>query len=108
MWNGLTDQFHPTQTLCDVFMMEELSGKPAEAITLAYLVDAHQNMGNSLMVMGALMGIDVQLAHQAGRPNVRSLLFLATQSVEIAPSDETELLNIPRQVLEFDGYRFRG
>jgi ornithine carbamoyltransferase len=61
VWNGLTDEFHPTQTLCDVFTMEELSNKSAEVITLAYVGDAHSNMGNSLMVMGALMGIDVRL-----------------------------------------------
>lgn len=61
VWNGLTDEFHPTQTLCDVFTMEELCRKPAEATTLAYLGDAHHNMGNSLMVMGALMGLDVRL-----------------------------------------------
>ncbi|NYI42749.1 ornithine carbamoyltransferase [Demequina lutea] len=61
VWNGLTDKFHPTQTLCDVFTMEELSRKPAEQITLAYVGDAHQNMGNSLMVMGALMGLDLRL-----------------------------------------------
>ncbi len=70
VWNGLTDEFHPTQTLCDVLTMEELSRKPAEEITLAYLGDAHQNMGNSLMVMGALMGIDVRLgAPRALWPN---------------------------------------
>jgi ornithine carbamoyltransferase len=61
VWNGLTDEFHPTQTLCDVFTMEELSGKPAEQSTLAYVGDAHSNMGNSVMIMGALMGIDVRL-----------------------------------------------
>jgi ornithine carbamoyltransferase len=62
VWNGLTDEFHPTQSLCDVFTMEELSNKPIEAITLAYLGDARNNVGNSLMVMGALMGMDVRLA----------------------------------------------
>jgi ornithine carbamoyltransferase len=61
VWNGLTNEFHPTQTLCDVFTMEELSRKPAEALTLAYVGDARSNMGNSLLVMGALMGIDVRL-----------------------------------------------
>jgi ornithine carbamoyltransferase len=61
VWNGLTDEFHPTQTLCDVFTMEELSGKPAEQSSLAYVGDAHSNMGNSVMIMGALMGIDVRL-----------------------------------------------
>jgi ornithine carbamoyltransferase len=62
VWNGLTDEFHPTQSLCDVFTMEELSNKPTDEITLAYLGDARNNMGNSLMVMGALMGLDVRLA----------------------------------------------
>jgi ornithine carbamoyltransferase len=62
VWNGLTDEFHPTQSLCDVFTMEELSVKPIDAITLTYLGDARNNMGNSLMVMGALMGMDVRLA----------------------------------------------
>jgi ornithine carbamoyltransferase len=66
VWNGLTNEFHPTQTLCDVFTMEELSTKPAEAITLAYVGDAHSNMGNSLMIMGALMGIDVRLGAPRG------------------------------------------
>jgi ornithine carbamoyltransferase len=61
VWNGLTDEFHPTQTLCDVFTMEELSNQTADAITLAYVGDAHSNMGNSLMVMAALMGMDVRL-----------------------------------------------
>jgi ornithine carbamoyltransferase len=61
VWNGLTNEFHPTQTLCDVFTMEELSRKPAEEITLAYVGDARSNMGNSLMVMGALMGVDIRL-----------------------------------------------
>jgi ornithine carbamoyltransferase len=61
VWNGLTDEFHPTQSLCDVFTMQELSNKPIEEITLSYLGDARSNMGNSLLVMGALMGMDVRL-----------------------------------------------
>src|SRR4051795_8842500 len=61
VWNGLTDEFHPTQTLCDVFTMEQLTGRRAETLTLAYLGDARSNMGNSLMVMGALMGLDIRL-----------------------------------------------
>ena len=62
VWNGLTDEFHPTQSLCDVFTMREHSNKPLEDIAYCYLGDARNNMGNSLMVIGALLGMDVRLA----------------------------------------------
>jgi ornithine carbamoyltransferase len=62
VWNGLTDEFHPTQSLCDVFTMREHSDKPLEEIAYCYLGDARNNMGNSLMTMGALLGVDVRLA----------------------------------------------
>jgi ornithine carbamoyltransferase len=61
VWNGLTDQFHPTQMLADFLTMLEHSGKPAGQISYAYLGDAHSNMGNSLMVMGCKMGMDVRI-----------------------------------------------
>jgi ornithine carbamoyltransferase len=61
VWNGLTDEFHPTQSLCDVFTMREHSDKPLDEISYCYLGDARNNMGNSLMTMGALLGMDVRL-----------------------------------------------
>jgi len=61
VWNGLTDQFHPTQTLADVLTMLEHSGKPLNEISYCYLGDARNNMGNSLMVMGCKLGMDVRL-----------------------------------------------
>jgi ornithine carbamoyltransferase len=61
VWNGLTDAFHPTQSLCDVFTMREDAGKPVGDISYAYLGDARNNMGNSLLVMGALLGMDVRI-----------------------------------------------
>lgn len=61
VWNGLTDEFHPTQTLADVLTMLEYSGKPLSAIAYCYLGDARNNMGNSLMVMGCKLGMDVRL-----------------------------------------------
>ena len=61
VWNGLTDEFHPTQSLCDVFTMREHSDKPLNEIAYCYLGDARNNMGNSLMIMGALLGMDVRL-----------------------------------------------
>jgi ornithine carbamoyltransferase len=61
VWNGLTDEFHPTQSLCDVFTMREHSPKPVGAISYAYVGDARFNMGNSLLTMGALLGMDVRI-----------------------------------------------
>jgi ornithine carbamoyltransferase len=61
VWNGLTDQFHPTQTLCDVLTMVEHSDKHLGEIAYCYLGDARNNMGNSLMVMGCKLGMDVRL-----------------------------------------------
>lgn len=62
VWNGLTDEFHPTQSLCDAFTMREHSPKPLAEISYCYLGDAHNNVGNSLLLMGALLGMDVRLA----------------------------------------------
>lgn len=61
VWNGLTDEFHPTQTLADALTMIEHGGKPLRDIAFCYLGDAHNNMGNSLMVMGCKLGMDVRL-----------------------------------------------
>ena len=52
VWNGLTDEWHPTQALCDGVTMLEHAGKPAEEIAFAYVGDARFNMGNSLLVAG--------------------------------------------------------
>lgn len=61
VWNGLTDEFHPTQVLADLLTMEEHSTKKLNKISYCYLGDARNNMGNSLMVGGAKMGMDVRL-----------------------------------------------
>lgn len=62
VWNGLTDEFHPTQLLADLLTMREhLPGTPFSAMTLAYAGDARNNMGNSFMEAAALMGFDLRL-----------------------------------------------
>lgn len=62
VWNGLTNEFHPTQILADFLTMQEHSrGKHLHDISFAYLGDARNNMGNSLMVGAALMGMDIRL-----------------------------------------------
>ncbi|MFK0139873.1 ornithine carbamoyltransferase [Streptomyces murinus] len=62
VYNGLTDTAHPTQSLCDVFTMREHSTKPLAEIGYCYLGDARNNMGNSLLSMGALLGMDIRIA----------------------------------------------
>ena len=61
VWNGLTDEYHPTQILADVLTMMEHSVKPLNEIAYCYLGDARNNMGNSLMVGGCKLGMDVRL-----------------------------------------------
>lgn len=61
VWNGLTNEWHPTQMLADVLTMIEHSHDPMEKIAYAYLGDARFNMGNSLLVIGAILGMDVRI-----------------------------------------------
>ncbi|WP_108833645.1 ornithine carbamoyltransferase [Actinomyces sp. Marseille-P3109] len=61
VWNGLTDEWHPTQMLCDSLTMLEHAGKAAGDISYAYVGDARFNMGRSLLVNGALLGADVRI-----------------------------------------------
>jgi ornithine carbamoyltransferase len=62
VYNGLTDEWHPTQMLADFLTMHEASHKPYDEISYAFVGDCRFNMGRSLLVMGALMGSDVRLA----------------------------------------------
>jgi ornithine carbamoyltransferase len=62
VWNGLTDEFHPTQVLADVMTMKEHSTRPLGEVAYCYMGDARFNMGNSLMIGGALFGMDFRVA----------------------------------------------
>jgi ornithine carbamoyltransferase len=61
VFNGLTDEYHPTQMLADVMTMREHSDKPIPDIKYAYLGDTRNNMSHSLMIVGCLMGMDVRI-----------------------------------------------
>jgi ornithine carbamoyltransferase len=61
VYNGLTDEWHPTQMLADFLTMHESSHRPYDSLTYAYLGDARSNTGRSLLVMGAIMGADVRI-----------------------------------------------
>ncbi|MGW7514882.1 ornithine carbamoyltransferase [Streptomyces sp. NPDC054796] len=67
VFNGLTDEWHPTQMLADALTMtEHAPGKPLEELVFAYLGDARSNMGNSYLVTGALLGMDVRVVAPRG------------------------------------------
>lgn len=61
VWNGLTNEWHPTQSLCDLLTMAEHTGKDLRDISFAYVGDSRYNTGNSLLVTAALMGMDVRI-----------------------------------------------
>jgi ornithine carbamoyltransferase len=61
IWNGLTDEYHPTQILADVLTMTESIAKPLTQISYCYIGDARNNMGDSLLIGGAKLGMDVRL-----------------------------------------------
>ncbi|WP_406220736.1 ornithine carbamoyltransferase [Streptomyces canus] len=66
VYNGLTDDWHPTQMLADVLTMTEHTAKPVREIVFAYLGDARFNMGNSYLITGALLGMDVRIVAPKG------------------------------------------
>ena len=65
VWNGLTDEYHPTQVLADLLTMEEHAGKALPEIAFCYLGNGRSNMGDSLLVGAAKMGMDFRLAAPA-------------------------------------------
>jgi ornithine carbamoyltransferase len=79
VWNGLTNEYHPTQVLADLLTMMEHLDKPLNSMTFAYLGDARYNMGNSLLVGAAKMGMDIRIvAPKAVQPD-KSLVTTAKQ-----------------------------
>jgi ornithine carbamoyltransferase len=78
VWNGLTDQWHPTQILADVLTVQEEFGR-LEGVALAYLGDGRNNMANSLMVGCAKLGMDVRVVAPASLHPERSLVSRAQE-----------------------------
>ena len=66
VYNGLTDEFHPTQMLADVLTMREHTNKPLEQVAYAFMGDARNNMGRSLLETGSMLGMDVRIVAPQG------------------------------------------
>ncbi len=79
VWNGLTDEWHPTQMLADQLTMREFSDKPLSEIAFAFLGDARNNVGNSLLISGAMMGMDVRMVAPQAQQNTDAIIATARQ-----------------------------
>ncbi|MFI5754783.1 ornithine carbamoyltransferase [Streptomyces sp. NPDC051569] len=82
VFNGLTDEWHPTQMLADVLTMTEHCDRPLTEIAFAYLGDARYNMGNSYLVTGALLGMDVRIVAPRAYWPADEILTLARKAAE--------------------------
>lgn len=89
VWNGLTDGFHPTQVLADLLTIKEHANKPFEEVVLVYLGDARNNMANSLMIGGALMGMDIRLVAPESLWPERSLVEKCRKIAETTGAEIT-------------------
>ncbi len=82
VYNGLTDQWHPTQMLADVLTMVEHSDKPLEQVSFAYVGDARFNVANSLLMIGAQLGMDVRIGAPAAYQPPADLVVQAREVAE--------------------------
>ena len=89
VWNGLTNEFHPTQILADFLTMMEHSDKPLHEITFAYAGDARNNMGNSLMIGAAKMGMNFR---SVAPKSVQPTTELVAQANAIAKETGAEII----------------
>jgi len=89
VWNGLTNEFHPTQILADFLTMMEHSDKPLKDITFAYLGDARNNMGNSLLIGAAKMGMKFR---SVAPKDIQPSRELVDQAKEIAKETGAEIM----------------
>ena len=103
VWNGLTDTWHPTQSLCDALTMREHCDKPYHQIRFAYVGDARNNVANSLLVMGALLGMDVRMV---APPALQPAHHIVTAAKELTHSTGARLTVTDEVSAGLDGVDF--
>ncbi|GGP93625.1 MULTISPECIES: ornithine carbamoyltransferase [Streptomyces] len=84
VWNGLTDQWHPTQSLADVLTMWEHTDKPLNQVSFAYLGDARNNVGNSLLIVAAMLGMDVRMVGPRSLHNASEVVDHARRAAAVS------------------------
>jgi ornithine carbamoyltransferase len=102
VWNGLTNEFHPTQILADLLTMMEHSDKPLRQVRLAYLGDARFNMGNSLLIGAAKMGMDFRVVAPKSLQPDPKLVELARAIAKDTGAQITQTDDVDRGVKDVD------
>jgi len=102
VWNGLSTEWHPTQTLCDILTMREHTVKHDNEISFAFLGDAENNVGNSLLIGGAMMGMDVRMVAPDGRWNHEDVLKEAQRIAEQTGARITQTADVAAGVRGVD------
>ena len=102
VFNGLTDQWHPTQSLCDVLTMRESCPKPDSEIAFVYCGDARNNVGNSLLLAGALMGMDVRMLAPRALWNTDDVIAAAMTIAKTTGARITHTENVDEGVAGVD------
>jgi ornithine carbamoyltransferase len=102
VYNGLTDRWHPTQSLCDMLTMRQLTGKPDDEIAFAYVGDARNNVGNSLLVAGAMLGMDVRMVSPTSLANDDDVVASARSVAEASGARITITDDVERGVAGVD------
>ncbi len=102
VWNGLTDEWHPTQTLCDLLTMREWCAKPDAEITFAFCGDARSNVANSLLIGGAMMGMDVRMVAPRSLWNPSEVIAAARAIAETTGARITHTEDLDEGVLNVD------
>ncbi|WP_434597836.1 ornithine carbamoyltransferase [Streptomyces sp. A5-4] len=102
VFNGLTNNWHPTQMLADMLTMTEHTDKPLERIAFAYLGDARLNMGNSYLVTGALLGMDVRIVAPRAYWPAEEVVVRARKAAELSGARITLTEDLAEGVLGAD------
>ncbi len=102
VWNGLTDEWHPTQTLCDLLTMREWCPKPDAEIAFAFCGDARSNVANSLLIGGAMLGMDVRMVAPRGLWNPDEVIAAASAIAETTGARITHTEGVDEGVLGVD------
>ncbi|WP_327418219.1 ornithine carbamoyltransferase [Streptomyces sp. NBC_01233] len=102
VWNGLTDQWHPTQSLADVLTMWEHTDKPLNQVSFAYLGDARNNVGNSLLIVAAMLGMDVRMVGPRSLHNASDVVDQARRAAALSGARITLTENVTEGVAGVD------
>ena len=102
VWNGLTNEYHPTQILADFLTIEEHCKKPLEEVSLCYLGDAGYNMGNSILFGAVIMGMDVRICAPEGFQPEKELIEKAHEIAKKSGAKITITENVDEGIVGAD------